>query len=262
MLNNNEISKKYIEYLREAGVNTQVLNYIEKNIYIVSAKLREIIGNELIPIYKDRDIDKLKNGSDTFKITEEGAIWWVDERAKNSSTSNENKIKVNGANYTFYHGGMSSIDENILSSSNYNYITSTNNQISHKNLRLEHGNKDGEEFYNGSITEKVLNDRSELEEQHDASWQHEREGQIPKRELLASKKIYAQGYYNNGVKEYQTYYKNFREDLDWQFVISGKTQGEKLQEQIEETTRSSNIVIDGVKNFFYNLLNKTRGIEK
>lgn len=55
---------------------------------------------------------------------------------------------------------------------------------------------------------------------------------------------------------------NFSQDMEWQFVANGRTQGERLQDEIGEVTKSSNILIDGVRNFFDRLRNHTKDIEK
>lgn len=56
--------------------------------------------------------------------------------------------------------------------------------------------------------------------------------------------------------------KNYAQSPEWQFVFSGKTQGEKIQSEISQITKSSNIVIDGVKGFFNKILESIKGIEK
>ena len=62
---------------------------------------------------------------------------------------------------------------------------------------------------------------------------------------------------NNG-----DYNMNFSQDMEWQFVANGRTQGERLQEEIGEVTKSSNILIDGLRSFFDRLRNHTKDIEK
>ena len=76
MLTNQEVQKKYLEYLREVGVNSNIIQYFEKNPHIIREKLKDIIGEDLYSMYKDENIRKLREGSNTFKITEDGNIWW------------------------------------------------------------------------------------------------------------------------------------------------------------------------------------------
>ena len=74
MLTNQEIQKKYLEYLREVGVNSNIIQYFEKNPHIFRGKLKDVIGEDLDPMYKDKNLRKLKEGTDTFRITENGNI--------------------------------------------------------------------------------------------------------------------------------------------------------------------------------------------
>lgn len=74
MLTNQEIQKKYLEYLREVGVNSNIIQYFEKNPHIIRVKLKDVIGEDLYPMYKDENLRKLKEGTDTFRITEDGNI--------------------------------------------------------------------------------------------------------------------------------------------------------------------------------------------
>lgn len=55
---------------------------------------------------------------------------------------------------------------------------------------------------------------------------------------------------------------NFSQDIEWKFVANGQTQGERLQEEIGEITKKSNILIDGIRDFFDKLRNHSKDIEK
>ena len=262
MLTNKEIQKKYIEYLKEAGVDIHIISYLERNPYLVRGKLRELIGEDLYPMYKDRNIETLKNGTDTFRITEDGEIWWKDENIDNNSSQHESKIKISGVTHSFSHGHSFLTDPNRKRSSHYNHIAIQDEHIIHRELTIDSCLKDNEQYYNGNIVESVINGELDLEEKKEASWEHSESSTIPSKELVTGKKIYGKGYFKDSVEKRETYNKNFAEDLEWQFVATGETQGERLQSEIGEITKKSNILIDGIASFFNKLRHNTKNIEK
>lgn len=259
-MNKNEVINKNIEYLKEAGVNDQVLKYIKENHYLVSEKLNELIGRDMYSIYKERDIETLRNGNDSFKITEDGGIWIANERDGEIPIQDKTQ-RIAGTTYSFKHN-YRIIDKNIKNVKDYDYIFSRDDQIVHQAMTIEQEEKNNEEFYNGKITEKVFDDNLKLVETETSMWNKEESGGIPNKELLATKCTYEKGAMENWVRDRKSFNKNYQNDSEWQFVVNGKNQGEKLKDDIKESTRSSNIVLDGVKNFFSNMRDKMRGVER
>lgn len=259
-MNKSEVVKKNIEYLKEAGVNDQVLKYISENHYLVSNKLNELIGKDLYPIYKDRDIETLKQGSDSFKITKDGGIWVENERDGEIEIQ-DSKQRIAGNTYSFKHNYRMN-DKNIKNVKNYDYIFSRDDKVIHQAMQIEQEEKNNEEFYNGKITEKVLDNNLKLVETESSIWTKEESSGIPDKELLATRCTYEKGSIENWVKDRESYNKNYQEDPEWQFVVNGKSQGEKIKDDAKESTRSSNIVLDSVKNFFNSMKNKMVDKEK
>lgn len=262
MLTKNEILSEYLEYLEESGVNTKIIKYLEKNPYLVRGKLKELIGEDLYPMYKDVHIEMLKKGNETFKITEDGELWWKDERMEQCNSNYKSEVKIAGVTHSFYHGHSMLADPNRKKISEYYNISVQDGHIVQRELSVDDCQKDGEKYYNGRIVEKFFNDVFDLEEENSASWEKSDSHTIPDKDILTRKKIFGKGYFKDTISQTETYNKNYAEDLEWQYVLNGKTQGEKLQSEINEITKKSNIMIDGVKNFFNKLRNNTRDFEK
>lgn len=262
MLTNSEISKKYFEYLKESGVNTQIIKYLESKPYIITEKLRELIGEDLYPMYKDGHIETLKKGNETFGIGENGDLWWEDEHIVQGNSNYQSNIKIAGETYSFSHGQSMLDDPNVKKISKYYHISMDNEHIIQRELSIDDCQKDGEKYYNGSIKEQIFNDKLDLEEENSTSWEHSNTNTIPNNDLLTRRKIFGKGYSKDIITQTDTYDKNYAENPGWQYVFTGNTQGERIQSEINEITSKSNIVIDSVRNFFNRILNNTKDFEK
>ena len=263
MLTNQEVQKKYLEYLREVGVNSNIIQYFEKNPHIIREKLKDIIGEDLYSMYKDENIRKLREGSNTFKITEDGNIWWKNEKLNDINMQGyDSTVKISGTTHHFAHAQNLLADPNKQSTTELHYITYQDNHIIHKEIDIENCKKDNENYYNGTLIEKKFDNQLNVEEINSATWKQNESPTIPNKELLVCKQISGKGDFKDFVEKRENYNVNFSQDMEWQFVANGRTQGERLQEEIGEITKSFNILIDGVRNFFDRLRNHTKDIEK
>lgn len=263
MLTNQEIQKKYLEYLREVGVNSYIVQYLEKNPHIIRGKLKEIIGEDLYSMYKDENIRKLKEGTNTFRITEDGYIWWKNEKLNDTNMQGyDHTIKISGTTYHFAHGHNFLADPNKQSTTELHYITYQNDHIIHKEIDIENCKKNNENYYNGTIIEEKFDNHLNIEEKNRATWKQNESATIPDKEIIVSKQLYGKGDFKDFVEKREDYIMNFSQDIEWGFVANGQTQGERLQEEIGEITKKSNILIDGIRDFFDKLRNHSKDIEK
>lgn len=243
--------EQIIEYLTKAGVNTNIIRYISKKNLLIK-EVKDILGDSYISginIDEQGCIEKLKQGIETFKIMEDGNIWFC----RYENTQEHNNIV---AGQTFYTGGITRCfmpQESTL----YNYIQNEGNNIRDNQLRIKKHTKDDKDYYDGEIIETLYDSNLEKKEIQTARWFGEENKNIPNRELeVVKKKINEFGFATRTTEE-----KNFMNDK-WNFIQNGKTIGEKLQEEITEVTSRSKITIDSVKKFLNKMLSKEKDKEK
>lgn len=56
----NSVVSKNLEYLEKAGVDAKILKYIKSKPYIITEKLRELIGEDLFPTGQIETLKKRK----------------------------------------------------------------------------------------------------------------------------------------------------------------------------------------------------------
>lgn len=243
--------EQIIEYLTKAGVNTNVIRYISKKNLLIN-EIKDILGDSYITginIDEQCCIEKLKRGTESFKIKEDGNIWFC----KDENTQEHNNIV---AGQTFYTGGITRRfmpQESTL----YNYIQNEGKNIRDNQLRIKKHTKDDKDYYDGEIIETLYDSNLDKKEIQIARWFGEENKNIPNRELeVVTKKINEFGFATRTTEE-----KNFINDK-WNFIQNGKTIGEKLQEEITEATSKFRITLNSVKIFINKILSKEKDKEK
>lgn len=243
--------EQIIMYLNQAGVNTNVISYIAKKNLLIN-DIKNILGDSYISgmnIDEQSCIEKLRNGTETFKITNGGNVWFREEE----NAQEHNSIT---AGQTFYTGGIARSlmpQESTL----YDYIENENNNIRVNQLRIKKHTENNKDYYDGEITETLYDSNLDKKEIQTARWFGSEDKNIPNKELeTVTEKINEFGFGTRTTEE-----KNFINNK-WNFIQNGKRIGEKLQEEIAEATTKSKITLDSVKNFFNNILSKDKDKEK
>lgn len=254
ILNNEQIYKKHMEYLKAAGVDGRVLEYLKKKYFLIVSKLNEILG-DIFPGNDAKYIELLKNGSDTFRITEDGGIWMTTEQDKDAFKRIANDIKIGGQRFTFYHG-PSIEDETLEKLTDYHYLQGKDNNIIHQRVGIKHRKRNDVPYYSGDIVKEVFGLDNVLKERYTCGWGHEKTSDIPSGELTTTQEKYECDWRFPETSSFQF---DYSIDPEWQFVMSGKTQGERILQEIDEQTIKGGISFENVGKFFGGLLEKFKG---
>lgn len=244
--------EQIISYLNQAGVNSNVIRYIAKRNLLLS-NIKNILGDSYISgmnIDEQSCVEKLKQGTETFKITEDGNVWFSEDEHPQQHT---NTVV---AGQSFYTGSIArslTPQESIL----YNYITSENNNIRDNQLRIKKHIKNDKDYYDGEIVETLYDSNLGKKEIQTARWFDTENKNIPDKQLETMIETINEFGFSTRVTEER----NFINDK-WNFIQNGKKIGEKLQEEIKDTTIKSKITLNSVKNFFNNILSKDKDKEK
>jgi hypothetical protein len=244
--------EQIMKYLEKAGVNTNVIKYIDKK-YLFLSEIKDLLGDSFISgmnIDEQGCIEKLKNGTETFRITDDGNVWVRKE------IHQQEHNQENAAGQTFYNGEIAKI---LMpqESTQYRYIENESDNIRDNELKISKHTKDDKDYYDGEIIETLYNSNLEKKEIQTARWSDSEDKNIPNKELETDREtINEWGFGTRTTEE-----KNFINDK-WNFIMNGKKIGEKLQEEITETTAKSKITLDSVKKFFNNILSKDKDKEK
>ena len=123
--------EQIISYLNQAGVNSNVIRYIGKRNLLLN-NIKNILGDSYISgmnIDEQGCVEKLRQGTETFKITEDGNVWFSEDEYPQQHTNTV------FAGQSFYTGSIArsfTPQESTL----YNYITSENNNIRDNQLKM------------------------------------------------------------------------------------------------------------------------------
>lgn len=138
-------------YLNNLGVNVNVINYMRENKIYLNKYFEEMLGKDFYmwndEIHKKEFYQKLKSGSENFKIFGNGGIWF-------SSTKDSNA--QSGPSFAQNKGFMSSSEnrkyDEIRTSS---YISFENGSITRREIQQKKQTKDSEVYYDGLIFEEI-----------------------------------------------------------------------------------------------------------
>lgn len=138
-------------YLNNLGVNVNVINYMRENKIYLNKYFEDMLGKDFYmwndEIHKKEFYQKLKSGSENFKIFGNGGIWF-------SSTKDPNA--QSGPSFAQNKGFMSSSEnrkyDEIRTSS---YISFENGSITRREIQQKKQTKDSEVYYDGLIFEEI-----------------------------------------------------------------------------------------------------------
>lgn len=243
-INFEENCEKGIQYLKKSGVDERVLEYLKGqsgkgNFYAILRKLKEILGNNYF-YNAPNNIELLKQGTDTFRITEDGGIWFMNESGRDAFNREKHPIRIGGQVHTFYHG--SSLDEQSLEKhTHYNYIGREGENVLYQSVQCKQRRRNEKITYHGEIREQKFREDNALIEEHEATWISEESSDIPNRELSTTKKTYSGNSREWFPQATSTLNVNYSQDPKWQFVMIGKTLGERVMKEVEmETVKKRN----------------------
>lgn len=220
-------------YLRLMGVNDNVINYININYIPITPYFEELLGKDFYrwkgETYQQNYIEILKQGSDNFKILDNGSIWF-----SNISTPKiDNRAK-------FVKGFLSDNDnlkfDEIKTST---YISFENNQIINRRLEIKKYTeeekqknsmmKDKEDYFKGTIKEEVYESDLKGKISKQATFYSTSEN-IPDKEIETMvQKIDKDGHVLKTNHENASYNNSI-----WNLVLNGKTKAQSLIENINE----------------------------
>ena len=237
-----DINRKYekvIAQLIKAGVDEKVLEYLrgekgKSNFYVILGKVQEILGDNIL-YNNSTNIELLKEGSNTFRITEDGGIWFMLESDKSALKGEDTTIRIGGNKHTFPHGPFVK-DPNKENATYYNYIERDGEDVIFRSINVTQSKRGERISYLGKISKKIIIKGTVLREEHEAMWVSENSSDIPDMNLDTTKQIYSENSWNWLPIETSHLAINYSQDPKWQFVKSGRTLGEAVAEQIEEET--------------------------
>lgn len=253
--------EKIMEYLRKAELNPNVIEYVKKKLIgigyiktIIDKTIEESIGLDKDETEKNI-INKLMKGNEKFCITPEGNLWIKNETSQ-QATQKPNVVRIAG--HTI---GMPNFrqDNTIILTTDYIYVESNENEIRERRISINEHEKDGEQYYSGSINESIYNTEIEQLSTKDAQWNKKQGESIPNEDLITSIKKYSHFVGQSVFDSYDSTKENFQ---GWNSLMKKpETIVERnFQKEIMEETGKRRITLDKVRDFFSRFKNKEHEI--
>ena len=209
-------------YLRDLGVNVNVINYMRENRIYLNKYFEDMLGNDFYmwsdEIHKKEFCQKLKSGSEEFKIFDNGGIWFSSTKDPKAQT---------GPSFA-QNMGFISFSENkkydeIRTS---NYISFENGNITRREIQQKKQTKDSEVYYDGLIFEEIKRTDTKTKTTKTSSF-HGSETPIPTETLET--RIESKNEFGFGPMEFGE--ENYNNSL-WQLASNGKVKSQDLIENL------------------------------
>ena len=143
-------------YLIDLGVNVNIISYLKETKILLNKYFENILGKDFYmwndKQHKNEFLQKLREGSEEFKIFDNGGIWF----------SSKYNPKLNTSPSFVQNSGFLSISEDEKYEeikTNY-YISFENGSIRKKVLLQKKKDKDSQIYYDGSFSEEILNTKT------------------------------------------------------------------------------------------------------
>lgn len=231
-MNTNVTPEMTIDLLEEAGVNEAVINYLRQNPTLLHEKAKTIIGTDFAPEishFKSQYVEKIKQGSDNFKILDNGDIWLSNFSVLGNKPINHGLFR-DPANAKYKNK-----TENITLSSHEGHIVKRT--ITHKGFV-----QNGQYYYDSSLLEENFDENNILIDGLEAKWENN-----PNMNLPSS--VYGFSFKNNpftNTRETQMDGHDIKTDTpEWHLTAFGKMP--ELKEQTIETNEKKNSIIGRFK---------------
>lgn len=254
---------KIIEYLKKTGLNPNIITFVQEKLIgigqmksIIEETIQDSIGLEKSEI-DENIINQLMRGKENFCITAEGNLW-VKEQKSQQDAQKPNVVRIAGQTLGMPNFGR---DNTIVSTNNYMYIESKDNEIRERRVSINRHENKGEQYYSGKISEDIYNLGIERLKDKSAQWGKEEENAIPNKELVTSIKTYSNSLGQSFVDKFEPSMENFNE---WNCLTEKPTTivEKNFQKEIMSETNKRRITIDKVKSFFSRFQNKEREDER
>lgn len=246
-----------IEYLKKTKINPNLINYMQKK-YIGLSEIKQVIEESFKKtsgLSKDeadeKIINQLMNGNENFCITSDGNLWLKNE-TKPQETQRQDTKRIGGQMFGIPNFGQ---DNTIVSTTDYMYIESKDNQIRERKISTNKHNNAGEQYYSGKIAENIYSWEMERLYEKSAEWKNNEDESIPNEELFTSRKTFSNFIGHSSVLKVESSMENFNE---WNFLMEKPTTivEKNFQENIMEETVKRRISIDRVKGLFTRFINR------
>ena len=255
--------EEIIEYLKKAGLNENVAAFIKKD-FCAIAQAKKIIDKTMEQSFglKKDEVEKnivsqLRKGNETFCITANGGLWMKDKK-ENVKTQRQRYVRLSGQLFGVPDLGE---DDTIKQYTDYTLIEDKDGRIMQQTVLINEHNKNGEQYYSGSVEEKGYNYDSEIIYQKRAMWSKHKDEKIPDEELYTV----------------NTTYKTFAErsfqdkrDDSWENQSSLNSLQQRpqsisekfFQDEMMKEAKKRKTVIDRIKSFFTRSLSKEHEEER